>query len=242
MLFDRALGRVDFNGTTTNGGHLGMTSRPLRRVGRIGSGACGVDVLLWAEGSESRAVERGPCCSKDIGVGKGRCHREFDPADADANLGANFEQLQADGAACGVGEASRGQGDAAQRVDKNIGHGGQPKPQLVGAHGAGGGSVGEQIELTFLDAIFHLAAGTIELLVERAGLMLVGLQRGDDEARIGPALQTTRRCRLQLLRVLYWKSLKRRAGLPLWRFSSAASASSATISVISLLFLARPNR
>jgi hypothetical protein len=34
---DRVLRRVDFNGTTTDGGHLGMTSRPLRRVGRIGS-------------------------------------------------------------------------------------------------------------------------------------------------------------------------------------------------------------
>src|SRR5882757_9950073 len=36
---------------------------------------------------------------------------------------------------------------------------------------------------------------------------------------IHSALPTTRRCRLQLLRVLYWKSLKRRAGLPLWRLS-----------------------
>lgn len=92
-----------------------------------------MDVLLWAEGSEGRAVECGPGSSKDVGVGKGRCHREFDPADADANLGANFEQLQADGAGCGVGEAGRGQGDATQRADKDIGHGGQPKPQLVGA-------------------------------------------------------------------------------------------------------------
>ena len=77
-----------------------------------------MDMLLWAEGSEGRAVERGPGCSKDVGVGKGRCHRGFDPADADANLGANFEHFQADGAACGVGEAGRGQGDAAQRVDR----------------------------------------------------------------------------------------------------------------------------
>src|SRR5438552_16378040 len=35
-------------------------------------------VLLWAEGSESRAVERGPCGSKDLGVGRRRCHRALD--------------------------------------------------------------------------------------------------------------------------------------------------------------------
>ena len=29
-------------------------------------GACGVDVLLWADGSAGRAVERGPCYSKDV--------------------------------------------------------------------------------------------------------------------------------------------------------------------------------
>ena len=69
--------------------------------------------LLWAEGSESRAVERGPGCSKDIGVGKGRGHRELDSADADTDLGADLEQLQADGAACGISEAGRGESDAA---------------------------------------------------------------------------------------------------------------------------------
>jgi hypothetical protein len=38
----------------------------------------------------------------------------------------------------------------------------------------GGCPVGEQIELAFLDAVFHLAAGAIELLVELAGLVLLG--------------------------------------------------------------------
>src|SRR5882757_7317083 len=124
-----------------------MTSRPLRRVGRRVSWSYGVDVLLWAEGSESRAVELGPCGSKDIGVGKRRCHRELDPTDADADMGANFEQLQADGAACSVGESGRGQGDAAQRADQDIGNREKQKAQLVGAQGVGGVSVGKQIEL-----------------------------------------------------------------------------------------------
>jgi len=50
-LFDRVLWLVEFDGTTTNGGDLGMTFRPLRRAGRIGSGVCGEDVVPWAEGS-----------------------------------------------------------------------------------------------------------------------------------------------------------------------------------------------
>src|SRR5260370_20212551 len=100
---DGVVRRVEFHDTTTVGGHLGMTSRPLRRGGRIGSGACGADVLRWAEGSESRAVERGPGGSKDIGVGKRRWHRELYPADADSDLGAHFQQLVADGAAFCVG-------------------------------------------------------------------------------------------------------------------------------------------
>ena len=53
-----------------------------------------MDVLLWAEGSASRAVKRGPCGSKDIGIGKRRCHREFDPADADADLGADLSSFR----------------------------------------------------------------------------------------------------------------------------------------------------
>ena len=74
----------------------------------------------------------------------------------------------------------------------------------------------------------------------RRGFVALSLSAVD--GIIHSALPTTRRCRLQLLRVLYWKSLKRRAGLPLWRFSSAASASSAAISAISRSFLAKPNR
>jgi hypothetical protein len=49
--------------------HLGMAYRPLRRLESFM--VISSISLLWAEGSESRAVERGPGCSKDIGVGKG---------------------------------------------------------------------------------------------------------------------------------------------------------------------------
>src|SRR6516165_12774942 len=42
-----------------------------------------------------------------------------------------------------------------------------------------------EVELAFLDAVFHLAAGAVELLVEVAGLVLLARQRGDDKPRIG---------------------------------------------------------
>src|SRR4029077_10607468 len=44
---------------------------------------------------------------------------------------------------------------------------------------------GIEIELALLDAVFHLAAGAIELLVEVASLVSFARQRGDDKARIG---------------------------------------------------------
>ena len=66
--------------------------------------------------------------------------------------------------------------DAAQGADQNIGHRGEPQAQLVGAHRVGRGAIGIEIELAFLDAVFHLAAGAVELLVEVAGLVLLARQ------------------------------------------------------------------
>ena len=64
------------------------------------------------------------------------------------------------------------QADAAQGAEQHIGHRGEPQAELVGAHGRGRGAVGEQVELALLDAVLHLAARAVDLLVEmpRAGL------------------------------------------------------------------------
>ncbi len=85
---------------------------------------------------------------------------------------ADLEQLEADGAAGGVGEVGVGEADAAQRADQHVGHRGEPQAQLVGAHGGGRGAVGEEVELALLDAVLHLAAGAVDLLVEMRGLAL----------------------------------------------------------------------
>lgn len=68
-----------------------------------------------------------------------------------------------------VASASRvgGEAEAAQGADQEIGKGGKPKPQLIGAHGVGTGAVGLEVELKFLDPVLHVAACAVEVLVKR---------------------------------------------------------------------------
>ena len=118
-------------------------------------------------------------------IGKGRRHGELDAARAGTDRSTDLQELEADGTARCPGKLGMGQPDATQGADQDISHRGEPQPQLVGAHGVGRGAVGVEVELAFLDAVFHLAAGAVELLVEVAGLVLLARQRGDDKPRIG---------------------------------------------------------
>ena len=43
---------------------------------------------------------------------------------------------------------------------------GEPQPQLIGAERSAGESIGKQIELRFLDAVFHFTARAVQLFVE----------------------------------------------------------------------------
>src|SRR5271169_5819762 len=63
------------------------------------------------------------------------------------------------------------------------------RPGTAGAPAPGlnRGAVGEQIELTLFDAVFHVAAGAVDLLVERLRRGVLTTQRGDDNARVGGA-------------------------------------------------------
>ena len=69
-------------------------------------------------------------------------------------------------------------------VHEHIGQRCEPQPQLVGAQARRRGPVREEIELAFLDAVFHLAAGAIDFLVKLLCFNVFARQRGDDEARI----------------------------------------------------------
>ena len=60
---------------------------------------------------------------------------------------------------------------------------------MIGAEGVGGGAIGEQVELLLLDAVFHLTAGTVDLLIEGLSRVVFSRQGGDDEAGVGAAGQ-----------------------------------------------------
>src|SRR6187402_206864 len=61
----------------------------------------------------------------------------------------------------------------------------KPQAKLVGPHGAGRCTVGEQVELTLLDPALHLGARAVDLLIEPTPIDLCGRKRGDDEAWVG---------------------------------------------------------
>ena len=153
-------------------------------------------VGLVESGASCRArLSREGAFQVDIGErelvvpGKARGHGELDPPHAAAHQGADLQELQADGAAGGVGKPGVAERDPAQLVEQHVGHRREPKAELVGRHGRRRAAVGEQVELLLLDPVFHFAARTIEILVKGAGVDPGSGQGGDHEAKIGTAGQ-----------------------------------------------------
>jgi hypothetical protein len=70
------------------------------------------------------------------------------------------------------------------RLDEHVGEGGEPQAQLVDAEGVRREPVGEQLELRLLDAVLHLAASAVQLLVGRPGRPVARGEAGDHEARV----------------------------------------------------------
>ena len=62
------------------------------------------------------------------------------------------------------------------------------QPRLIGAQGGCTGAARKQVGLAFLDAVFHFSALAVDVLVELAGVAVGPVQRGDEEAPVGPAL------------------------------------------------------
>jgi hypothetical protein len=64
------------------------------------------------------------------------------------------------------------QADAAQAVDQNIGHGGEPHAQLIGRHGGGRRPIGKQFEL-LADAVPGRSRGLRRARAPRSGCVPV---------------------------------------------------------------------
>ena len=60
------------------------------------------------------------------------------------------------------------------------GCGEEPQPELVGPDGMGGRPVGEQIHLAFLDPVFHISTGAVDLFVKMTRFGRSLRQSGDD--------------------------------------------------------------
>src|SRR5215468_6453380 len=125
----------------------------------------------------------------DISGGTGRCHPDFNPADAEPHQSADLEQLETNGATRGVGKVRLIQADATQGAQQHVGHRRKPQAQLVSSHGSGRGTIGIKIELALFDPVLHIAAGTVDCLIKIARFALGTCERGDDEARIGVAVR-----------------------------------------------------
>jgi hypothetical protein len=127
-----------------------------------------------AGGSGRRGTQAGVGQREGGLRGAGRGHGDLEAADGDGDAGSDVQQLQADGAAGGRGKAAVGEADPPQRRQQQVGERGEPQPELVGAPPRGAGAVGKEIELAFLDPVLPLAAGAVELFVERAGRPATG--------------------------------------------------------------------
>jgi hypothetical protein len=142
-----------------------------------------VEVLVGGGAADASASQGLEGASIEVFPGIGRAHLEHDTAGADAHQGADFKQLEANGVDLGLGPFGAFQGQPPQGFDQSIGQRGEVQAQLIAFHLVGGEPIGEQTHL-LLDAVLHLATGTVELLVQLLGWPCFGCQRSDHEARV----------------------------------------------------------
>ena len=94
------------------------------------------------------------------------CGTEFQPhaAGADPDDGADFEQLEPDRIHLRLGPLGALQRQPPERFNQRISQRRQVQPELIALHFFGREAIGEQAHL-LLDAVLHLAALALELLV-----------------------------------------------------------------------------
>ena len=115
-------------------------------------------------------------------------HGQDDPTDADLYDCCDFEQSCADGATGRRLRRGLPKGHVLQGSKQDIGCGREPQPELVSPDGMGGRPVGEQIQLAFLDRVFHIPTGAVDLFVKMTRFGRSLRQSGDDKAMTAVAV------------------------------------------------------
>lgn len=134
-----------------------------------------------------------PSCSgsdrKPFPPGMGAGKLDHGSTGADSHNGRHLEDSQADRRRLPVAGFKILPDPGPKFDEEQIGKGAQPQAHLIGPHLVAACPDGEQLQLVLLDAVFHVAPGTIKIFVEGAGWPLVLSQIGDDEPGVGLAYQ-----------------------------------------------------
>lgn len=111
----------------------------------------------------------------------GRTEGNHNTTHGDANLSCDLQESEANGATLRGCQFGVSQTVLAQGLQQNISKGRKPQAQLIALKLMGGGTLTEQIELMFLDAVFHLASGTVVVGMELTRTDLLGRVGGDNK-------------------------------------------------------------
>src|SRR5213082_2820878 len=88
------------------------------------------------------------------------------PPNAYAHLRGDLQEPQTNRAHRGSGEFGAAQAERAQPLQEQVAERGKPEPKLVTRQVVGAGPIRLEIQMHLFDHVFHLPAGTIEILVK----------------------------------------------------------------------------
>ncbi len=99
------------------------------------------------------------------------------------HYGPDFQQHEPNAVRTGLGQGGPFQGFATQPFEQGICQAWQQLPERIRPPALAGRAVGKPVQWLILDPVFHIATGTVDLVIQ----VSVGLRQiGHHEPRIGP--------------------------------------------------------
>src|ERR1017187_754868 len=96
----------------------------------------------------------------------------------------DLQQLQSDRTSGRLGQFGAFQADGAQPLDEQMREACEQQPDFVGGEASAGESLAEQVQLMFLDRVFHPAAAAVQIFVEQLWRIILLGQIGHDKPRV----------------------------------------------------------